>query len=237
MGQTLCTSACVNTQTDTNNCGMCGRMCSAGQVCTAGACGNPLPTRYTQAASTQAYIDACAAGGRVVLVPSLDDSVAPSTIPFAFRFWDQNIAAGSAITVSTNGNFQFVAGGSTSLSGSIPSSSVPNNMVAPYWGDNYTSASGVCVATIGTTPNRKFVVEWRNAYHCCTSGNANLTFEAVLSETSNVIDFVYTTMTNARASTVGLEDSTGTNAIGGCAGAATSCAPAANSSTRFVPAP
>jgi hypothetical protein len=212
-------------------------MCPAGQVCSAGTCGNPLPTRYTQTASPQAYIDACAAAGRVVLLPSLDDSVATTSIPFAFRFWDQNIAAGSAISVSTNGNFQFGAGGSPSLSGSIPSASVPNNMVAPYWGDNYTSASGICVATVGSAPNRQFVVEWRNAYHCCTEGNATLTFEAILTETSNTIDFVYTTMTNARTSTVGLEDSTGANAIGGCAGGATSCLPAPNSRTRFVPAP
>jgi len=44
-GQTACGSACVTLATDTNNCGNCGRACSNGFTCTAGACalatGNP----------------------------------------------------------------------------------------------------------------------------------------------------------------------------------------------------
>jgi hypothetical protein len=41
-GQTLCNSACVNTQTDDSNCGMCGHACPSGQTCSAGVCGcNP----------------------------------------------------------------------------------------------------------------------------------------------------------------------------------------------------
>jgi len=32
---------CVNTQTDSNNCGGCGNVCSTGQVCTGGACCTP----------------------------------------------------------------------------------------------------------------------------------------------------------------------------------------------------
>jgi hypothetical protein len=37
-GTQLCAGACVNTQSDLQNCGACGNVCLAGQSCTAGAC-------------------------------------------------------------------------------------------------------------------------------------------------------------------------------------------------------
>jgi len=37
---TLCSNACVNLQTDPNNCGQCGRVCPATGACTAGVCVN-----------------------------------------------------------------------------------------------------------------------------------------------------------------------------------------------------
>jgi hypothetical protein len=41
MGQTSCGGACVNTQTDNNNCGMCGMVCPMGQSCQMGRCACP----------------------------------------------------------------------------------------------------------------------------------------------------------------------------------------------------
>jgi hypothetical protein len=38
-GQMQCSGACVNLQTDANNCGSCGMACASGQHCTAGVCG------------------------------------------------------------------------------------------------------------------------------------------------------------------------------------------------------
>src|SRR6185437_5686304 len=37
-GQTLCSNTCTNLQTDAANCGTCGKACSSGQTCSAGAC-------------------------------------------------------------------------------------------------------------------------------------------------------------------------------------------------------
>jgi len=37
-GLTACNSACVNAQTDMNNCGACGNVCAQGQACTGGTC-------------------------------------------------------------------------------------------------------------------------------------------------------------------------------------------------------
>lgn len=37
-GQTCCNDACVNLQTDRNNCGTCGSTCGAGASCQSGSC-------------------------------------------------------------------------------------------------------------------------------------------------------------------------------------------------------
>jgi hypothetical protein len=37
-GQSLCSGACVNEQTDPNNCGACGTVCTGGLTCNSGAC-------------------------------------------------------------------------------------------------------------------------------------------------------------------------------------------------------
>lgn len=213
-------------------------MCSAGQVCSAGACGNPLPTRYTQTASTQAFLNACASATRVTVLASVDDSVSPLTTPFAIRFWNRDIPAGSTVSVSSNGNLQMVASGSTSLSGTLPSASTPNAVIAAYWRDLLTSASGVCAATFGSAPSRQWVIQWQSATHYSGAGEV-LTFEIVFTETTNTIDLVYSTMTGAAASgtSVGIENDDGSLGVGGCPGGTYSCAPAANSRTRFVPAP
>ena len=38
VGQTTCSGTCVDTKSDKNNCGSCGKKCSSGQVCTSGSC-------------------------------------------------------------------------------------------------------------------------------------------------------------------------------------------------------
>jgi hypothetical protein len=40
-GGTCCGEQCADTDTDANNCGMCGRACGAGRLCCAGACVDP----------------------------------------------------------------------------------------------------------------------------------------------------------------------------------------------------
>ncbi|MBL8679311.1 MAG: hypothetical protein JNK05_09110 [Myxococcales bacterium] len=235
-GQTLCGTSCINTQSDNMNCGACGTVCAGGMVCSAGRCGAALPTRYTQTTSTQPFLSACTAAGRQTVLTSVDDSTAATTLPFAIRFWDQNLAAGAPVTVSSNGNIQLLSGGSTLTSGSIPSTSTPNATIAPYWRDLVTSTSGVCIATFGTAPNRQWVVQWQSVTHY-SSGTGPLTFEVVITETTNTIDLVYGTMSSVLSAAVGVENTAGTLAVGGCAAMATSCAPASNSRVRFVPSP
>jgi hypothetical protein len=44
-GQVTCSNACVNLQTDSQNCGGCGVICSREQVCSGAICGGSVPTR------------------------------------------------------------------------------------------------------------------------------------------------------------------------------------------------
>ncbi len=236
-GQNQCGAACVNTQTDSLNCGACGAACPAGQVCAAGRCGSAVPSRYTQTASPLTYVPICGTAGATTVLTSTDDSVAMVSVPFAMRFWGRDIAAGASVGVSSNGYLQMTSVTTNSLGGTIPSAGEPNAMIAPYWGDNYTSASGICLRTLGTAPNRQWVIEWRAAYHCCTVGTTNTTYEVFISEGSNAIDFVYQTMTSARSENVGLENFDGTDAVGGCPGGATTCMPTPGYRTRFIPSP
>jgi uncharacterized protein (TIGR03382 family) len=45
-GLTACGTACVNTQSDVNNCGSCNHPCTAPQVCAAGTCSDTCQTGY-----------------------------------------------------------------------------------------------------------------------------------------------------------------------------------------------
>jgi hypothetical protein len=42
--QVLCSDVCADTQTDTENCGLCGLTCTAGQACVAGKCSTSCPS-------------------------------------------------------------------------------------------------------------------------------------------------------------------------------------------------
>ena len=121
----------------------------------------------------------------------------------------------------------------------IPTASTPNAFIAALWGDNETRTPGVCVATTGSTPNRQWVVEWRDAYYFFGVTAAHLTFEVILTEGSNTIDLVYGTMTHVAGynRTVGLENQTGTMGLNGCPGATGRCQPVTGTVIRYVPIP
>jgi hypothetical protein len=82
------------------------------------------------------------------------------------------------------------------------------------------AGSSVIVNTFGTAPNRKFVVEWSNMSVLDEAGtdlNATLTFEVILFEGSNDIQFVYQSLSGARSdgssATVGMQDSKRTTGV------------------------
>ncbi len=240
-GQTSCSGTCRDLRSDRANCGACGMACPGGFICLSSRCTDAPPTRYMQTTATAAeapWIDACAQPGHTEYLGGLDDSSMLVPLGIPFRYWATDLPAGSMINISTNGFMSLEAMLNGSLSGTVPSTTTPNAVIAGHWGDDYTRGP-ICVATVGTAPTRQFVVEWNDTYYCCggAGGGVHNTFEVVLDEGSGTIDIIYLTMDMARAQTSGIEDQTGMQGINACPGGVGSCIPAAGERYRFVPIP
>ncbi|MEQ1553697.1 MAG: GEVED domain-containing protein [Ferruginibacter sp.] len=140
------------------------------------------------------------------------------TIPFDF------VLKGNVYTklnACTNGWLAF--GGSvtsTNTFGGLSSATISNALIAPFGEDLVTTGNtSVALATsfkyqtLGTTPNRIFVVEWIGMERYLYPG-PNLNFQVKLYETSNKVEIVYGTMegfngtvNNAYTYSVGLRKS------------------------------
>ncbi len=232
-GQGLCGGTCIDLQSNSSNCGSCGRTCISGQFCASGNCiGGP---RYTRSNSPESFVQACSAPGNTRVLTNADDSTTSFTAPFPLRFWG-TLLASPRVVVSSNGWISPTYTGSIAyLSGTIPSSSDPNGVIAAQWRDLVTGSAGICVVTTGTTPNRRWYLQWANASNY--GGGGSLDFEIVLHETTGIIDLLYGTMTGAQMSTVGVENSTGSLGVGGCEDGTSSCTVAGNTRVRFTPSP
>jgi hypothetical protein len=239
-GYMMCGTDCADVMHDRNHCGSCANACPGTQVCLMGACSSAPPTRYVDSvpsATAVPFIDACAAAGHTVVLSTTDDGSTQVPLPFAFRYWASDLPVGAMVNISSNGFISMNASPDATYFGmSIPSATTPNGVIALHWGDDYTSGMGICVATVGTAPNRQWVVEWSQSYYCCSPGPV-LTYEAILNENSGIIDLAYETMTSARSEFTGLEDPTGTMGIGGCGATTYMCLPTAGTRVRFTPTP
>lgn len=179
------------------------------------------------------FVNACTSPGSRRVLQNVDDSQVTDTVPFPFRYWG---AAVSGVNITSNGFINFDGVSTASTSGAIPERAAPNGVVAAYWLDLLTRDTGVCVATVGAAPNRRFVVQWDDAAYY-PSRTGNLTFEIVLNETSNTIDMLYQTLgTTTGGVTLGLETVDGTDGAVLCS-RSTACPVATGTRIRWVPTP
>ncbi|MFK3984940.1 PQQ-dependent sugar dehydrogenase [Micromonospora sp. NPDC050397] len=168
---------------------------------------------YTCAATTERpFVPADGA----VLPLTGDEGVAQVNLPFGFPLYGET--HGTA-WISTNGFLSFTDPASAApINGAIPGAELPNAAIYPFWDDLVQRAdSTVRTDVVGTAPNRRFVVEWRNS-GLYGSSSARVTFAAVLSEQGE-ITFSYADLAgNGReqgdSATVGIEDGTGAVALG-----------------------
>jgi hypothetical protein len=143
-------------------------------------------------------------------------------IGFSFSFFG---TSHTSVNVCSNGYLTFGdVVNDFSNDPSFPNPETPNNVIAPYWDDWNPGAGGdVYYATLGVAPSRRFVVMWNQVLHFGVAGNP-VTFEVVLFEGSNTIEYRYAAVNSFDTPTIGIEDDAGlagVNVVVGTQGACT----------------
>jgi len=81
-------------------------------------------------------------------------------------------------------------------------------LLAPFWDDLYAdSSSEIRYQTLGTSPNRVFVVQWKNVHWSGAAGTLQ-NFQVRIDENSKVVRFVYGSMNNSTgvSTSIGIND-------------------------------
>ena len=140
-----------------------------------------------------------------------DDSHTYVSIGFTFSFYGNSY---TNIAISSNGNLSFadlyLGLSNTCLPGS--NSYGVDRFIAVLWDDWNPGAGTVHYQMLGTSPNRRFVVQW-DAPMCCSSPSNGLV-RAVLFETTNLIRICYDdtdfgdSNTDGADATAGIQDTT-----------------------------
>ena len=122
----------------------------------------PIPTPYTKTTINPACQNMTT--GVALAGPLGDDTASAITaLPFNFSFYTLPM---THFSMTSNGFAQLwpsSAGTPSSTGGNvtIPNSSPPNSLLAPFW-DDLNTATGATAKTLvtGTAPNRRFTIEW-----------------------------------------------------------------------------
>jgi hypothetical protein len=162
-----------------------------------------MPTKTTASVPDRVFCDgfdgnACAGSGDFIDVRSvgteidiMDDDGATVTMPFSFDFYG---VSSNVLSVSDNGGFFVGFPGAllTAFNDPLPTfdfNSAPT-AILPLWDD--FEGGTVYYATIGSAPNRRFVVEWYDSVHYPAANNTEgATFEVIIDETTNAIWYEY----------------------------------------------
>jgi len=119
-----------------------------------------------------------------------DNSFNAINLGFAFNYNGEDY---SQLSIQSNGYIAMGSSVSTYLN-PISNTSGSNNVICPL-GSNLQAQSGAELMSKmeGTSPNRVFIVQWKNYKYKNTSSpfNHSLSFQLKLYETSNRIEFVY----------------------------------------------
>ncbi len=136
--------------------------------------------------------------------PVGDDVELRASIPFSFTYDGFGY---DSVQISTNGWMELGTGTSGTLHGLSTASQVggyfspvlsttdhPTKVLGPWFADLATGSTGVIsYTTLGTAPNRVFVVQWKNmpAYYDESNTSTKLNFQIQLDEGSNIVEYHY----------------------------------------------
>jgi len=136
-----------------------------------------------------------------------DQNLGPFDMGFYFPWYDNVLYSG--IRICSNGFLSFTSTSTSYTNYAIPTAAEPNNLVAPFWDDLYPPGGGV-IYYYQDTVNNRFIVEFDHVMSYSTPRTPQ-TFEAIFYP-DGIIDFMYNEIQApcVNASTVGIENSTGT---------------------------
>jgi gliding motility-associated-like protein len=149
---------------------------------------------------------------------SILSSDGPFPIGFTFSFFETPY---TQFYVSANGLVMFTDPDNLyDTESTIPTSSTPNNFIAPFW-DNLSIVDGgnILYKTIGASPNRKCIIQFKNMGFDPVPTPLG-TFSVILYENSDSIKIQYrlivdnySPLSHGLSATIGLENSGGTNGV------------------------
>jgi hypothetical protein len=185
----------VDLTSDEANCGACGVVCTASQICTAGACVATTYTGYSVSSGpASTFLNACTFG--TTALSNTDDTTAAITIPFTFTYYAGMYTAG---WVSSNGVLGFGAANAAYSNSCLPSGI--STAIHAFWDDldSRNGSARFCVGTTGTAPNRRYVYTAQGVFFFASDDGSRLNFSIVLNEGTDLIDLQYDTMTSPQA--------------------------------------
>ncbi|MBU1240914.1 hypothetical protein KKF84_04425 [Myxococcota bacterium] len=198
------------------------------QTCVSGTC--QAPTGDFICSATSGYSTIASTGTNLTTDTYMDDGRYAFTIPFAFNYYGTNYTTGY---LCTNGWASFGADpGTNNLSNTaLPNGTTPNAAIYVFWDDLVYSQSTwpdsrLLYQTIGTSPNRVFVLEWYEVRYIATGTDHSASFQLRLYETTNAFEVSYDRanwLGSSWSATIGYEDGSGT--LGGDIGTTFSAPP------------
>ncbi|GMU96789.1 S8 family serine peptidase [Ignavibacterium album] len=137
---------------------------------------------------------------------TLDDGYTTVPLGMTFPFYGNNYTQGY---LSTNGFLSFNALTSSYFTnGTIPNTSLPNNVIAPFWDD----LDGRTQGTVHYLQEPgKFTIQYTNWQKY--SGTGSLTFQLVLYSSGKIMYYYNNMNAVLTSATVGIENSTGTDGL------------------------
>ena len=156
------------------------------------------------------------------LITSGNDDTNSSVTNIGFDFWFNGVRY-TQFGVNTNGHLKLGSAVTNINYINNLANGTENPKIAPYWDDLTTGSDGyVKYGLVGSAPNRRLVVEWKtNVYvnNATVSNAAPLLFQAILSESTGAIQFIYggTIATSTTGYSIGFSTST-TNMVSVAAG-------------------
>ena len=144
-----------------------------------------------------------------------DERALAVDLPFPFFFYGSSYRSAF---VSTNGHLNFLAATTAHSNTALPNPVAPNAAVYPFWDDLNVLAgsSQVLTRTLGTAPNRSFLIEWRNVFFFNTPA-LQIDVEAQLNEDGTIVTRYRNLGADPRergnSASVGIENSLGTTGL------------------------